>query len=214
MIVVARSNRSLFGSWWWTVDRVLMLGFAILALIGLILLFAASGPIAIRNNNPATYFVSRQAMFLSASLILMMLGSMLSPRGVLRLSLGAIGDGSVEQREVAIAANLGASTKSPGQAITAIMLLSGLGAPEHSLEVARGFLLRRGQLLVEQRHPAGQPPITDSHHRMAMMLWIPASSALRMHPGFKSLCEGIGLVDYWRQTGNRPDFRGGSLRNM
>ncbi len=133
---------------------------------------------------------------------------------LLRLSLGAIGDGSVQQREVAIAANLGASTKSPGQAITAIMLLSGLGAPEHSLEVARGFLLRRGQLLVEQRHPAGQPPITDSHHRMAMMLWIPASSALRMHPGFKSLCEGIGLVDYWRQTGNRPDFRGGSLRNM
>jgi cell division protein FtsW len=87
MIVVARSNRSVLGSWWWTVDRVLMLGFAILAVIGLILVFAASGPVAIRNNNPATYFVERQAVFLAASIGLMLFVSMLSPRGVLRLSL-------------------------------------------------------------------------------------------------------------------------------
>lgn len=87
MIVVARSDRSVLGSWWWTVDRVLMLGFAILAVIGLILVFAASGPVAIRNNNPATYFVERQAVFLAASIGLMLCASMLSPRGVLRLSL-------------------------------------------------------------------------------------------------------------------------------
>ncbi|WP_159710670.1 FtsW/RodA/SpoVE family cell cycle protein [Geminicoccus flavidas] len=86
MIVVARSNRSVLGSWWWTVDRVLMLGFAILAVIGLILVFAASGPVAIRNNNPATYFVERQAIFLAASIALMLCASMLSPRGVLRLA--------------------------------------------------------------------------------------------------------------------------------
>lgn len=87
MIVVARGDRSLLGSWWWTVDRVLMLGFAILALVGLILVFAASGPIAIRNNDPATYFVERQALFLAASLVVMVLASMLSPRGVLRLAI-------------------------------------------------------------------------------------------------------------------------------
>ena len=87
MITVARSDRSLFGAWWWTVDRVLMVGFAILALIGLILVFAASGPIAIRNNDPATYFVERQALFAILSLLAMLGASMLSPRGVLRLSV-------------------------------------------------------------------------------------------------------------------------------
>ena len=87
MIVVARGDRSLFGSWWWTVDRVLMVGFAILTLIGLILVFAASGPIAIRQNSPPTFFVERQAMFACLSLALMAATSMLSPRGALRLSV-------------------------------------------------------------------------------------------------------------------------------
>ena len=133
---------------------------------------------------------------------------------VLNLSLKALAGGSARQREDTISANLGAATKSPGQAITAIMILSKLGAPEHALEVARGFLLRRGNLLVEQRHPSGQPSITDQHHRMAMMLWVPASEALRRHPGFTSLCDGIGLFDYWRRTGNLPDFRRESLRTL
>ena len=85
-MIVARSNRSVFGYWWWTVDRVLMLGLAILALIGLILVFAASGPIGIRQYNSATYFIERQAVFVLMSLTLMLLASMLAPRGVLRLA--------------------------------------------------------------------------------------------------------------------------------
>ncbi|MES2903950.1 MAG: winged helix-turn-helix domain-containing protein [Pseudomonadota bacterium] len=135
-------------------------------------------------------------------------------QNLLELSLRALDDRGGPTRQAAIAANTAAATTSPGQAVSAIMLLSGLNAPDQSLEVARGFLLRRGQLLVEQRHSAGQPSITDQHHRMAMMLWIPASNALRMHPGFKDLCDGIGLVDYWRRTGSRPDFREGSLETI
>lgn len=133
---------------------------------------------------------------------------------VLDLSLRALGNGNAQLRQAAISANLSAAIKSPGQAVTAIMILSRLGAPELSLQVAQGFLLRRGGMLVEQRHTVGQPSITDQHHRMAMMLWVPASNALRMHPAFKDLCDGIGLVDYWRQTGNRPDFRSASLRTI
>ncbi len=132
----------------------------------------------------------------------------------LDLALRALGGGNAQQRQAAISANLAASTKSPGQAVTGIMILSKLGEPGHSMQVAQGFLLRRGALVVEQRHPSGQPSITDQHHRMAMMLWVPATEPLRLHPEFESLCAGIGLVDYWRETGNRPDFRGGSLRNV
>lgn len=133
---------------------------------------------------------------------------------VLNLSLRALGGGLEQQRQAAITANIGASTKNPSQAVTAIMILSKLSAPEQALEVARGFLLRRGRLLVEQRHTAGEPVVTDQQHRMAMMLWVPASKALRMHPGFASLCDGIGLFDYWRRTRSQPDFRGDYLRNL
>ncbi|MCY7279926.1 MAG: hypothetical protein LH610_03355, partial [Sphingomonas bacterium] len=68
-----------------------------------------------------------------------------------------------------------------------------------------------GPLVVQLRHTAAQPSITDQHHRMAMMLWVPATQALRLHPGFQSLCDGIGMVDYWKATRTRPDFDGGSL---
>lgn len=133
---------------------------------------------------------------------------------LLDLSLRALRGGSEPLRNGAIAANLEASTRSPGQAITAIMILSKLGAPDQSLQVARGFFLRHGPVVVEQRHQSGQPSITDQHHRMAMMLWIPASESLRQNPGFGSLCEGIGFYDYWRRTGNRPDFRDANLQDI
>jgi Tfp pilus assembly protein PilF len=91
------------------------------------------------------------------------------------------------------------------------MLLSALGDSKSALEVARAFLARQGSLVVRSRHSPLQPSLPDQHHRMAMMLWIPATDALRMDPGFHDLCDSIGLVRYWRDTGRRPDFRGGSI---
>ena len=42
MIFVPRTDRSIVGNWWWTVDRTMLAGVAILALIGTVLIFAAS----------------------------------------------------------------------------------------------------------------------------------------------------------------------------
>ncbi len=91
------------------------------------------------------------------------------------------------------------------------MVLSRLGAAKEAFEVTQGYLLGRGELLVQQHQPQGAPPVTDQHQRMAMMLWIPATKALRLHPDFRSLCDGIGLVEYWRRASARPDFREASL---
>lgn len=86
------------------------------------------------------------------------------------------------------------------------MVLSSLGAADRALEVARGFLTQRGAVMVTQRHTAQQPSVTDQHHRMTMMLWIPATANLRREPRFPALCEDIGLGDYWRRAGVRPDL--------
>lgn len=87
MIVVPRSDRTVFGSWWWTVDRTLMAGFMVLALIGIILVFAASGPVALSKHLQEMFFVTKQVTFIVPALVLMVLVSMLAPLGVLRLGV-------------------------------------------------------------------------------------------------------------------------------
>ena len=42
MIFVPRTDRTLVGNWWWTVDRMMLAGVGFLALVGLVLIFAAS----------------------------------------------------------------------------------------------------------------------------------------------------------------------------
>ncbi len=39
-----------------------------------------------------------------------------------------------------------------------------------------------------------------------MMMWDPATASMRADPRFMPLCRDMGLVDYWRQSGHRPDF--------
>ena len=94
------------------------------------------------------------------------------------------------------------------------MVLSSLGAAAESYEVARGFLVQHGPVLVKQRHSLAQPSVTDQHHRMTMMLWIPATENLRLEPRFRRLCEDMGLLRYWIASGTRPDFSGASLETI
>ncbi|WP_165961094.1 winged helix-turn-helix domain-containing protein [Qipengyuania sediminis] len=124
---------------------------------------------------------------------------------LLDLSLAALARPSPELTARAVAAHLRAAAAGPAQAISAILVLSGLDAGAESLAVARGFLAQRGEVLVTPRHSARQVSVTDQHHRMTMMLWIPATRALRDQGGFDGLCRDIGLADYWRRSGKRPD---------
>jgi len=125
---------------------------------------------------------------------------------LLGLSLSALALPNTRLVAQAVRANVAAAARGPAQAVGAIMVLSGLGAASEAYEVARGFLLQRGDVVVRQRHSAQQPSVTDLHHRMTMMLWIPVTRTLREEPRFPALCEELGLVDYWRQAGVRPDL--------
>ncbi len=42
-----------------------------------------------------------------------------------------------------------------------------------------------------------------------MMLWLPATRAMRANARFLPLCAAAGFVDYWKAAGVRPDFLGG-----
>ncbi len=85
--MVSRAERSAFGDWWWTVDRLLLAGLAILMLAGLVFLMAGGPPVAERLGLSTFHFVNRQVMFLIPALLIMIPVSFLSLRHIRRLAL-------------------------------------------------------------------------------------------------------------------------------
>lgn len=73
-----RTNLSLVGRWWWTVDRPTWFALLILMCVGAVMVTAASPPVAERLGYDAFYFVTRQHVFLAMSLGVMFAVSLLS----------------------------------------------------------------------------------------------------------------------------------------
>ena len=87
MATLARTDTSLVGYWWWTIDRWNMGAVAILAMLGALLTLAASPAVAERLNLDTFYFARRQIVFLALGLSVMIAISFLSLRGVRRFSV-------------------------------------------------------------------------------------------------------------------------------
>ncbi|AWM86433.1 FtsW/RodA/SpoVE family cell cycle protein [Microvirga sp. 17 mud 1-3] len=85
--MVSRAERSAFGDWWWTVDRLLLAALAILSLAGLVFLMAGGPPVAERLGLSTFHFVNRQVLFLVPALAILLPVSFLSLRHVRRLAL-------------------------------------------------------------------------------------------------------------------------------
>ncbi|MFO1071685.1 MAG: putative peptidoglycan glycosyltransferase FtsW [Geminicoccaceae bacterium] len=87
MINVPRTDRSILGAWWWTVDRVMLGGVALLATVGTVLIFAASPAVGERVYGAEMHFVVKHVMFLLPATLTLFTVSLLAPLGVLRLSV-------------------------------------------------------------------------------------------------------------------------------
>ncbi|HET8729008.1 MAG TPA: putative peptidoglycan glycosyltransferase FtsW [Alphaproteobacteria bacterium] len=95
MVALARTDTSVLGRWWWTVDRWTLAAFALLSGFGAILVAAASPPVAARIGLDEFYFVERHVVYLAASLVIMAATSLLTPVGVRRLALLMLAGGVV-----------------------------------------------------------------------------------------------------------------------
>lgn len=90
MITFDRTDQSVFGRWWWTVDRWQLAALGLLMAIGTVLITAASPPVAARIGIQDTfYFVERHLLMLMPAVAIMIGVSLLTPRGVRRVALGA-----------------------------------------------------------------------------------------------------------------------------
>ena len=87
MTMFSRTDMSLLGQWWQTVDRWTIAAIITLATLGAFLIMAASPSIAERLSLDTFHFVGRQALFLPLAMISMFAVSFLSRANIRRLSL-------------------------------------------------------------------------------------------------------------------------------
>ena len=88
---VSRADTSVFGRWWWTVDRTTIGIVLILMAIGALLSFSASPAMAEDLQLGAYYFVNRHLIFLVPAALVFFVLSLFSPVWIWRLSvLGVI----------------------------------------------------------------------------------------------------------------------------
>jgi len=88
-LTFTRTDTSVLGRWWWTVDRWLLAACLALIVCGAILLMAAGPAAAERIGAPPFHFVRRQFMFLPVAVVVILGVSLLSPLWVRRI--GAVG---------------------------------------------------------------------------------------------------------------------------
>jgi cell division protein FtsW len=86
MMIFSRTDNSLFGRWWWTVDRWLLAALGLLIVFGAFLVTTASPAVANRIGLDGSYFVTRQFLLLLPAVLGMLAISLFSPRQILLLA--------------------------------------------------------------------------------------------------------------------------------
>ena len=86
---IARTDQSMIGRWWWTVDRWTVLAIGVLCGFGGLLILAASPAVAERIGADSFYFVRHQMMIMPLALGLMFFISLQSPRTIRRVAMVA-----------------------------------------------------------------------------------------------------------------------------
>jgi len=88
MISLARSDKSVLGRWWWTVDRWTLLALVALMGFGILLIQAATPAVAVKHGLDNFYFVERHMVMLVPAVAMMFGISLLQPRTIRWLAVG------------------------------------------------------------------------------------------------------------------------------
>ena len=87
MPALSRADTSVLGRWWWTVDRWTLLAIATLIGFGYVMMLAASPAVAERIGQARDLFILKQVFFLAVAGLIVVAASLLTPRGVRRVTL-------------------------------------------------------------------------------------------------------------------------------
>ena len=124
---------------------------------------------------------------------------------VWRASLRALDSPTGANVALARKATLDGARTTAAVAAWGILVLSQLGDLDAAFEVADGFLLGRGSIVVKVRPDANTPSVHGPGWRNTYGLFTPPTRAMRLDPRFTPLSSGLGLTEYWRKRGIGPD---------
>lgn len=87
MTSIPRTDTSILGRWWWTVDHLTLGALGALILFGVILTMAASPPVAVRIGLDEMYFVRRHLTLLPLAVVAIVAVSLMTPAQIKLLAL-------------------------------------------------------------------------------------------------------------------------------
>ena len=107
--------------------------------------------------------------------------------------------------EAARAANLKAARMGGGFAENAIQFAAPMGLLDDAFQVAEAYYFGRGFNVGPARFTPQQGGYMRRDRLLTHILFAPTTANMRRDPRFLPLVEELGLVDYWRRSGTRPD---------
>jgi DNA-binding winged helix-turn-helix (wHTH) protein/thioredoxin-like negative regulator of GroEL len=124
-----------------------------------------------------------------------------------RVSLLALDQRTPASIAAAVRANVAAAEQDLKLSAQAVLTLSALGEVDAAFELANSLLLFRDPVETQSSGDTLLPRVTSTAWRFAPWLFTPPVASLRADPRFAHLCDGIGLSDYWRKRGVKPDYQ-------
>jgi DNA-binding winged helix-turn-helix (wHTH) protein/tetratricopeptide (TPR) repeat protein len=93
-----------------------------------------------------------------------------------------------------------------GYAQDAMMFMSATGQPDLMFEIAQGLFFGRGFVLGENRYLRSQGLYKPGKWRPTYFLFYPPMARYRSDARFDAILAELGIKDYWRTLGVRPDY--------
>lgn len=87
MTTISRTDASILGRWWWSVDRWSLAALLAIVSVGVVLTMAASPPVAERLKLDTFYFARRHLMLVPPVILILLAISLLDAKSVRRLAL-------------------------------------------------------------------------------------------------------------------------------
>lgn len=124
-----------------------------------------------------------------------------------RVSLAALDRRSPESIAAALNASIEAAKRDPSLASQAASVMSALGEIDAAFEIAETHFAIRSPSNLYPQSVVTRPPARSTAWRFAPWLFTPPTAPMRSDPRFKTICDEIGLTDYWSKRGIKPDYQ-------
>lgn len=101
---------------------------------------------------------------------------------------------------------LDVARRAAGLAENAITFHAAVGRIDDAFKLIQAYYFNRGFTIGEQRYSEEQGIYLTRKMRSTYFLWVPQLASVRADPRFAGIVNQLGLDDYWRRSGTRPDY--------